>query len=232
MPWLDWKDADRGRIRAPTAGIILAGGLARRMGGGDKLLLRVGAVPVLERLLESLTPQCESLVLNANGDGSRFAGFGLPIVEDDVAGNPGPLAGIVAALDRVAAEWPRCRWALTIAGDTPFPPRDLVERLHTAREAAGADLAMAASGGRVHPVIALWPVAARRAMRAFLVEEGQRRVRAFAERYRFALADWPTDPHDPFLNVNTPHDLAMAEAVARELGRKSFIEASASAAGT
>lgn len=201
--------------RLLTTGVVLAGGLARRIGGGDKALRCVGGVPILQRLVASLSQQCDSLLLNANGDPGRFGNFGLPIVADDIGGNPGPLAGIIAALDRIARTSPSCRWALTISGDTPFPPDDLVDRLHAGRAAAAADIALAASAGRVHPVVALWPVALRHDMRAALVESGERRVRAFAERYKIAIVEWPSEPWDPFLNVNTPEDLAVAETVAR-----------------
>ena len=120
----------------PTVGLVLAGGLARRMGGGDKALIRIGNATILERALARLAPQCATLLLNANGDPGRFASFGLPVVPDTVEGFAGPLAGILAGLDRVATEMPELDWVASVPGDCPFLPHDLVARLHHARHAA------------------------------------------------------------------------------------------------
>ncbi len=195
----------------PTLGVILAGGLARRMGGGDKGLFLVGGTPILARVIERLGPQCAGLVLNANGDPARFAAFGLPVVADSIPDFAGPLAGVLAGLDWAAANRPEIAWVLTAAADTPFLPDDLVQRLHAARLAAGAALACAATAGQNHNVDALWPVSLREPLRAALVEEGLRRVDRFTARYRLATAEWPTEPVDPFFNANTPEDLAEAE---------------------
>src|SRR5204863_2857991 len=119
-----------------TYGLILAGGLARRMGGGDKALIRVGDKTILERTIATLGAQCAGLLINANGDVSRFSRFGLPVVADDIAGFAGPLAGILAGLDWVAANAPKSDWVLSVPGDCPFLPRDLVARLHAARIAS------------------------------------------------------------------------------------------------
>jgi molybdopterin-guanine dinucleotide biosynthesis protein A len=198
----------------PTLGVILAGGLARRMGGGDKGFRTVGGVPILARVIERLAPQCAGLVINANGDPARFAAFGLPVVADSVPDFAGPLAGVLAGLDWAAANRPEIAWILTAAADTPFLPDDLVVRLHAARIEAGADLACAATGGQNHNVDALWPVFLRAALRQALVNEGLRRVDRFTARYRLATAAWPTEPVDPFFNANTPEDLALAERLA------------------
>src|SRR5262245_14519649 len=130
----------------PTFGLVLAGGLARRMGGGDKALIRIGEQTILQRVLERLGPACAGIVLNATGDLARFAAFGLPVVADDVAGFAGPLAGILAGLDWVAAHAPQIAWVASAPGDCPFLPRDLVGRLHAARVAAATPLACAQSG--------------------------------------------------------------------------------------
>ena len=159
---------------APTLGVLLAGGLARRMGGGDKPLKRIGGRTILERAIERLGPQCDGLVLNANGDPARFTATGLPVVPDDVPGFAGPLAGILAALDWAAANRPEIEWVASAAADSPFLPRDLVLRLHAARLAAGVPLACAESGGQAHPVNALWPVALRDDLRHALVVEDLR----------------------------------------------------------
>ena len=142
-------------------GILLAGGRAERMGGGDKALRRIGGATILARVVAAMAPQCAGLVLSANGDPTRFADFGLPVVADDVAGFKGPLAGILAGLDWVAANHPDMAFALSAPTDAPFLPSDLVARLQAARLAEGADIACARSGSRAHPVIALWPVAIR-----------------------------------------------------------------------
>ena len=197
-----------------TVGALLAGGLARRMGGGDKPLRALGGRSILSRVVERLGPQCAGLVLNANGDPSRFAAFGLGVVADDVPGFAGPLAGVLAALDWAASERPEAEWIVSVAADTPFLPRDLVERLHAGLAAAGALVACAASGGRRHPVIGLWPISLRAALRHALVEEGVRKVDRFAARYPLAAVEWPTAPVDPFFNANAPEDLAEAERLA------------------
>lgn len=201
----------------PTYGVLLAGGLSRRMGGGDKGLRAIGGRSMLGRIVATLAPQCTGLLLNANGDPGRFESFGLPIVADDVPGFAGPLAGILAGLDWLAQNVPGVMWAVSVAGDTPFIPADLVVRLHAERSAAEAQLACAASAGRTHPVVGLWPVALRHDLRAFLVDEGQRRTGSFMARYRLAEAAWPDAPYDPFFNANAPQDLDEAEAITRRL---------------
>src|SRR5262245_34536488 len=193
-----------------TFGLVLAGGLARRMGGGDKALIRVGEQTILDRVLERLGPHCTGIVLNANGDPSRFARFGLPVIADDVAGFAGPLAGILAGLDWVAAQRPDVEWLISAPGDCPFLPRDLVPRLHAARVAAGVSLACARSGEWRHPVVALWQVALRHDLRHALVKEDLRKIEVWTARHGVALAEWPVQPVDPFFNVNTPDDLAEA----------------------
>src|SRR5690242_7566464 len=143
----------------PTLGVLLAGGLARRMGGGDKPMRTIGGRPILERVIERLRPQCDGLILSANGDPGRFAATGLPVVADTVPDFAGPLAGILAALEWTAAHRPEIGWVVSVAADTPFLPHDLVSRLHAARHVSGEPLACAESGGQAHPVNALWPVA-------------------------------------------------------------------------
>ena len=194
--------------------MLLAGGLARRMGGGDKPMRRIGGRTILERVITRLKPQCDGLILNANGDPARFAAFGLPVVADNVENYPGPLAGILAALDWAATNRPEVAWILSAAADCPFLPRDLVARLHQARAAENAELAVAASDGQSHPVIGLWSVALRGELRHALVVEGIRGVGRWTERYRLATVEWPVETLDPFFNANTTDDLAAAEALA------------------
>jgi molybdopterin-guanine dinucleotide biosynthesis protein A len=194
----------------PIAGAILAGGLARRLGGGDKALRMVGDRTILARMADRLMPQVTRLVISANDDPRRFEGFGVPIVADSVPNHPGPLGGVLASLDWVASSAPGVARVLTVPGDAPFIPRDLVVRLRASLDREPAGLACAASGGRRHPVIALWPVALRDELRRAVTEQGVRRVEAFLQRYPCSVADWPTDPVDPFFNVNTPSDLVEA----------------------
>ena len=198
----------------PTFGLILAGGLARRMGGGDKARIRIGGETILERVLAGLRTQCTGIVINANGDLARFAETGLPIVADSVPDFAGPLAGILAGLDWAAANEPDSAWLASVPGDCPFLPKDLVPRLHEARLAAGAPLACASSGEWRHPVVALWPVALREDLRRALIDESLRKIEIWTARHGVGIADWPAEPIDPFFNVNTPEDAVRAEELA------------------
>jgi len=199
-----------------TLGLVLAGGLARRMGGGDKALLRIGGATILERVLERLAPQCRGLILNANGDPVRFAFTGLPVVVDDVPDFAGPLAGVLAGLDWAAAHAPEAAWVASVPGDCPFLPRNLVARLHTARTAQRQALACARSGEWRHPVVGLWPVALRADLRRALADEHLHKIEIWTGRHGVALADWPETPVDPFFNVNTPEDAATADRIATQ----------------
>ncbi len=201
-----------------VAGILLAGGLSRRMGGGDKCLRPLGATTILARVIERAAPQVAALALNANGDPARFADYRLPVVADSIPDFAGPLAGILAGLDWAAASGAGADHVASFATDAPFLPRDLVARFAAAREGEGADLVCAASGGRTHPVFGLWPVALREALRRAMVEEGIRKVDAWTARYRLAVVDYPAEPFDPFFNTNRPDDLAMAETLVAAAG--------------
>src|SRR4051812_44963272 len=199
-----------------TLGLILAGGLARRMGGGDKARIRIGGVTILGRVLACLQPQCCSIILNANGDLARFADTGLPVVPDSVPDFAGPLAGILAGLDWTAAHAPDIAEIVSVPGDCPFLPRDLVARLDEARMASGQRLACARSGEWRHPVVGLWPVELRDDLRRALVEEGLHKIEIWTARHGIAIAEWPDQPVDPFFNVNTPEDASAAERLASE----------------
>jgi molybdopterin-guanine dinucleotide biosynthesis protein A len=198
----------------PTLGLVLAGGQARRMGGGDKASLKVGGKTILERVLAQLKPYCSPIILNANGDPARFSRYGLPVVADSIPDFAGPLAGILAGLDWAAKHAPKIEWLASAPGDCPFLPSDLVPRLHAARIAEGKPLACARSGEWRHPVAGLWPVALREDLRRALTVEGLHKIDAWTERHGAALAAWPDQPFDPFFNVNTPEDLAKAEEIA------------------
>jgi molybdenum cofactor guanylyltransferase len=197
-----------------TVGVVLAGGLARRMGGGDKARIRIGGVTILDRVLGRLAPQCRRLVLNAADDPARFADTGLAVVSDSIPNYAGPLAGILAGLDWASRAAPDVAWLVSAPSDCPFLPRDLVARLHQTRIEAGAELACASSAGRRHPVAALWPVALREDLRRALTEKGVRKVEQWTARFGLAVAEWPATPVDPFFNVNTPAEAAEAERLA------------------
>jgi molybdopterin-guanine dinucleotide biosynthesis protein A len=198
-------------------GVILAGGRARRMGGGDKCLKLVGGRPILDHVIERLAPQVRTIVLNANGDPARFAAHKLPVAADVVPGFAGPLAGVLTGMEWAVENAPDCGWIVTVAGDAPFVPRELVARLVAAVESENADIACVASGGRDNPVTGLWPVRLAPELRRAVVEEHIRKVDVWTARYRLARAAFPADPVDPFFNVNTPEDLAAAE---RLFGRR------------
>ncbi len=194
----------------PTFGVILAGGRASRMGGGDKPLKRLGGTTILDRVIAVLRPQCVGLIVNANGDPSRFAETGLAVVADSVPDFAGPLAGVLAGLDWVAEHEPGIEWVVSVAGDSPFLPSDLVMRLHAARLEAAMPLAQAQSDGQPHPVNALWRVDLRDDLRRALVDEKVHKVQAWTARHGVARASWPVEPVDPFFNANTPEDLTRA----------------------
>lgn len=201
-------------MKSKPLGLILAGGLARRMGGGDKGLIAVGGETILDRALSRMKPQCARMIINANGDPSRFAFTGLPVVADDIPDFAGPLAGILAGLDWAAANQPDADYVVSAPGDCPFLPRDLVERLESARVKEGKPLACAKSGDWRHPVVGLWPVALRADLRHALMEESLHKIEIWTARYGVAIAEWPDQPVDPFFNVNTPEDATRANEIA------------------
>lgn len=200
--------------RRYTVGVILAGGLARRMGGGDKPLRTIGGRTILDHVISRFKPQCGALLLNANGDPGRFSSVGLQVVADSVPDYPGPLAGILSSLDWTSDNRPEIKWVVSVAGDCPFLPRDLVRRFHMARLSEDAQLAVAMSADRTHPVVSLWRVDLREELRHALVTEELRKIDRWTARYRTATVIWPAEPVDPFFNANTIEDLAQAEHLA------------------
>ena len=206
-------------MSAGIPAVILAGGRSTRMGGGDKALRMLAGQPILPHVIERLTPQAGPLAINANGDPARFARFGLPVIRDTVSGFAGPLAGILAGIEW-ASQVPECRHIVTVAGDTPFFPANLVAQL---RDVAGKDnkIALAGSGGRTHPVFGLWPLGLRDDLLHFLTDAKTLKVMAFAKASGYAVADFPVATAggrsiDPFFNINTIDDLAAAEAICEE----------------
>lgn len=189
-------------------GVILAGGQATRMGGGDKGLLTIGDRTILSHVIDRLNPQVKDLALNANGDPARFAGLGLPVIADSIPGFAGPLSGVLAGLDWAADNG--ATHIVTAAADTPFFPCDLVPHLMLAAETKGVPIALAATPGGRHPTFGLWPTALRDDLRAALTD-GLRKVVLWTDKHGCAMAEFPDDK--AFFNVNTPDDLATARAM-------------------
>ena len=199
-----------------TIGLVLAGGQAQRMGGGDKAAIEIGGQTILARVLARLRPASAQTVLNANGDPQRFAAYGLPVIADSVKDFAGPLAGILAGLDWTARNYPAIEWMVSAPGDCPFLPEDFVARLHAVREEQDKKLACAQSGDWRHPVAGLWHVGLRDDLRHALVVEDLRKIEIWTARHGIAIATWPDKPVDPFYNVNTPEDVAQAEKLAAQ----------------
>jgi molybdopterin-guanine dinucleotide biosynthesis protein A len=204
---------------AGVVGVLLAGGQSRRMGGGDKCLREIAGETLLARVFARVRPQVAVLILNAGGDAKRFAAYDAPVVADAIEGFAGPLAGILTGMEWARDNAPACEWIATFPTDAPFLPENLVARLRAALTEEGAELACAASGGRAHPVVGLWPVALGPALRLAIVEEDMRKIDLWTARYRLARVEFRAEPVDPFFNVNAPDDLAAAEAALVSVGR-------------
>ena len=195
------------------AGLLLAGGQSRRWGGGDKCLLRLAGRPILDHIIARVRPQVGPMVLNANGDPARFAGFALPVAPDVVGGFAGPLAGVLTGLEWARQNAPGCEWVASFACDAPFVPTDLVARLIRAVADEGADMACAVSDARDQPVFGLWPVRLTGELRRAIVGEDLHKVDVWSGRYRLARAVFTVDPVDPFFNLNSPEDILRAEEI-------------------
>lgn len=194
-----------------VVGVLLAGGLSRRMGGGDKNLRQLGGQTILSRVIAQARPQVEDLILNANGEAGRFEAFDLPVVPDVIEGYAGPLAGVLTGMAWARDNRPNAPWIVSFPTDAPFFPDDLVDSLRQAVDMAGDDLACAGSMGRPHPVFGLWPVWLYDNLHHAVVVEGVRKIDQWTARHRIVEVDFPADPIDPFFNLNSPEDLARAE---------------------
>jgi molybdopterin-guanine dinucleotide biosynthesis protein A len=206
-----------GQARTGVTGVILAGGLSRRMGGGDKGLLEIAGKPMLAHVIDRLGPQVGRILINANGDPARFARFRLPVAADTVKGFAGPLAGVLAGMRWAAAHTPQARSIATVSSDAPLLPHDLVARLRAAVERRGNAIALAASGGELHPVIGLWPVALADDLEEQLAA-GLRKVLHWTDRHGTVAVEFPFievggRKVDPFFNANTPEELEAARAL-------------------
>lgn len=188
--------------------IILAGGLATRMGGGDKGFKEVDGEAIIKRVMKAVSGKVDCLKINANGDPTRFEELGLEVVSDRVEGFVGPLAGVLAGMEAMAD----CDYILSVPTDTPFLPEDLIERLVEPIAQGEAEIVMARSGGFDHPVIALWPTHLKDALHDALVEEEIRKIKQWVSRYRYCSVEWEIGDIDPFFNANSPDDLASLKA--------------------
>ncbi len=192
-------------------GLVLAGGLSRRMGGMEKSLMQLHGKALIGHVVQRLSPQVASLVINANGDAARFANLALPVIPDTISGSQGPLAGILAGMEHARRRLPEVTHVLSVPADTPFFPQDLARRLF---ESADGKVALATNGSNINQAVGLWPVRLTPQLRAFLNNSGERRVMAFAD-----LSGWTGVPFDdaggnPFFNINTPQDLEFAQKLA------------------
>lgn len=193
--------------------VVLAGGRARRMGGADKCLLLLDGRPLVDHVLNRLRGQVRCVLINSNGDPGRFAAWNCPVVADVIPGQGGPLVGVLSALEWAREHAPGVADVLTVPGDGPFLPAALARRLAAARDAAGARVAVAESGGRLQPVVALWSVELAPALRHAIVADGVAKVEEGIRRFPFVAVPFEAGPPDPFFNVNTAADLAAAEAI-------------------
>lgn len=194
-------------------GLILAGGQSRRMGGVDKALLKLNGETLIARAVARATPQVSELIINANGDPARFAQFGLPVIADRVGGFQGPSAGVLAGLDWLRANRPNAKWLASFSCDSPFFPTDMVAKLFTAAEQENAQVAVAASGERHHPVFALWSASLPVTSESVLRDASSRKMDDFIARFRQVRVPFAPGPIDPFFNINTPDDLKQAETM-------------------
>jgi len=202
-----------------VVGVLLAGGRSSRMGGGDKCLRPLTGRPILARIIDRLRPQVSDIIINANGEASRFAAFGLPVFADSIAGFAGPLAGVHAGLEWVKANRPGVGHIVTVATDTPFFPTDLVQRF-LADSNDDATLLVARSAEGTHPVIGLWPVAMAPDIEDSL-KQGMRKAGAWTKDHGAVEVFFPPVEVggkliDPFFNINRPEDLAAAGDLLKE----------------
>jgi len=197
--------------------VILAGGLARRMGNIDKAFVQLNGVPLLAHVLEKVFGQAGSVIINANGDPTRFLQWNLPVAADTIDDFPGPLAGVLTAMEWCKTNQPQTKWVASIPVDTPFAPQDLIARMAASVEENDADMACARSNGRTHPVVGLWPVHLAGNLRRAMIDEQIRKVDLWTARFKLVHTEFETDPVDPFFNINRLEDIEQAEKVLREI---------------
>ncbi len=199
--------------RQIVCGVVLAGGMSRRMGGQDKSLMRLSGKTLIERVIETARPQVASLSVNTNLDPEAYRFLGLPILSDSVSGHLGPLVGVLTGMDWARANHPDCDWLVTLPCDAPFIPSNLVSRFQEEIRVNEANLACAESGDRLHPVIGLWSVSLYKSLKKAIIEDGIRKVDQWTATHRLVSVEWAAKPFDPFFNINSPQDLEFAEKV-------------------
>ena len=192
-------------------GVLLAGGLARRMGGGDKCLQKLSGRSLLSYTIEVATDQVSHMIINANGNSSRFKKFNLPVVPDVVDGAMGPLAGVLTGMEWATWNVPDCELIATFPADAPFFPDNLVKEMHNNLQTQGADIACARSNNRNHPVFAIWPTRLAGDLRQAIMYKNIRKIEQWTSQYKVAHVEWSAVPIDPFFNINLPEDLKKAE---------------------
>ncbi len=197
-------------------GVILAGGLARRLGNIDKALVQIGNTSLLEYAIANLEPQCDQIIINANGNPDRFHNINNPIIADTIEGYAGPLAGVLCAMQWVKQNTPQTKWIATLPVDTPFAPKDFAARLLQNVIDQKTDLACASSGGRHHPVVGLWPVDLADQLHAAMVNEDMRKVDLWTARFKLSIVDFKIKQYDPFFNINRPADIETGEQILKE----------------
>ena len=199
-----------------VVGVLLAGGLARRLGGGDKGLKTLAGKSILSIIIERVAPQVDQLILNANGDAGRFADYKLPVVADVIPDFAGPLAGVLTGLEWVRDNRPDVKWMVSLPTDAPFIPLALVERL-TGAIKDDVQMACAKSAGRTHPVVGIWPVSLIDDLKHAMVVENIRKVDQWTGRYKIVSVEFATDPIDPFFNANRIEDFDEAERLYQQI---------------
>ncbi|HAI97144.1 MAG: molybdenum cofactor guanylyltransferase MobA [Cycloclasticus sp.] len=194
-------------------GAVLAGGLSRRMNKQNKSFIPLNGKPLIDYVIDTLSQQCDTIVINSNENDSRLASYNHPVVKDSLKGYLGPLAGILAVMEWTKQHLPDCKWIVTAPVDTPFLPEDLVSTLYQSHQKNQSALACACSNGRTHPVIGLWPVNLFGELRQALVNEDLRKIDLWTSRYSIAHPNFAYDVIDPFFNINCDKDLLEAESL-------------------
>jgi len=197
-------------------GVILSGGLSRRMNNQDKGFIQLAHKPLFEHVLERLSPQCDSIIISSNKESQQLSSYDLPIIKDSLEGLLGPLAGLLACMQWVRKHQPGVQWIASVPVDTPFIPQNLVSTLYQSMLENTADIACATSNGRTHPVIALWPIRLLDDLEAALSKENIRKIDLWTSRYKVSLPDFSDSLLDPFYNINCHEDLVHAEALLRK----------------
>lgn len=186
-------------------GVILAGGEARRMGGGDKGLVELRGKPLVEHALAALSPQVNTVIINANRNRERYAAYGHPVIADSRQGFQGPLAGMLSCIEAAGTEF-----IVSVPCDSPLLPDDLVARLFRQLSEEEADISVAHNGDRMQPVFTLMPTSLASSMQAFL-DGGGRKIDRWFEQHKLAVTDFSDKP-ECFRNINNPAELAQMEA--------------------